>query len=110
MKLIKIDDYDVKIGQSAKENWKILDESEETDVFFHLNQLPSCYVIIRNDSDDYPDFQIIKKACSLCLENTKYRNLRNVKVDYTFCSNLKKGKILGEVNYLYNKKVKSIVI
>ena len=110
MKILNIDEYEVKIGQNAKENWKILDNSEETDVFFHLSKLPSCYVIIRNDSEEYPDFSVLKKACSICLEHTKYRNLRNIKVDYTMCSNLKKGKILGEVIYQSSKKVKSMLV
>ena len=44
MKTIECDNITYKIGQNASENWKILDESNKDDVFFHLKSFPSCYV------------------------------------------------------------------
>ena len=51
MKIInhKIDnyEYDIIIGQKDLENWQIIDESDEFDLWFHIDNLPSSHVIIR---------------------------------------------------------------
>ena len=41
----------------------------------------------------------------ICKENSKYRNLRNVKISSTTCGNLKKGDKPGEVYFKSNRKV-----
>ena len=34
-----------KIGTNAQENWDLIDESGEDDLWFHVNGLPSCHVV-----------------------------------------------------------------
>jgi predicted ribosome quality control (RQC) complex YloA/Tae2 family protein len=34
-----------KIGTNAQENWDLIDESSEGDLWFHVNDLPSCHVV-----------------------------------------------------------------
>lgn len=58
----------------------------------------------------YPVCEVIFAAASLCKENTKYRNLKNLKVAYTFIGNLKKKEEIGSVYYHSNRKVKYINI
>ena len=108
MKEVYIQNIKALIGSNAKENWNILDLSSPEYVFFHLAAFPSCYLIL--ESEGIPDNEILKEASLNCKNNTKYRNVPNVKVDYTLCSNVIKGTKVGEVIYKSNKKVFQIKI
>ena len=46
----------------------------------------------------------------LCKNNTKYRNVPNIKVDYCRCSNLIKGDKVGEVIFKSKRQVTQIKI
>lgn len=107
MKDIDIDGTNCKIGENAKENWYLLDNAKDNFLFLHLSSFPSCYVIIEHDS---PNKEIIEKAAILCKNNTKYKNLRDIKVDYTLCSNVIKTDKVGEVIFKSNKKVNKIKV
>ena len=98
------------VGTNAKENWKLLEESISTDIVFHLHSFPSCYVVLKNENDEFPDIDIIKQSAIICKTNTKYKNLKDIKVDYTFSKNIEKGENVGEMIYKSNKKVLSIKI
>jgi hypothetical protein len=119
---MKIVDEVYILGQNAQDNWDILDKAEGTDYFFHLTSFPSCYVIfkcldiptneniIKAAQIDIPTNENIIKAAQICKENTKYRNLKNLRVDYCPCSNIKKGENIGEVIFHSLRKVKNIKI
>ena len=94
MKVIIKDNIVYKIGQNAQENWDLLDNSANF-VWFHLRSFPSCHVV---------------EGANLCLKNTKYRNLKNVKVNYTPLKNIKKADTIGAVHFISNKKVRTITI
>ena len=104
----KISEYICKIGENAKENWKLLDNSDKNHYFFHLSSFPSCYVIL--ECEKKPLLGIIKDVAKICKNNTKYRNLRNLKVDYCQCSNVIKGEKVGEVIFKSNRKVKQVKV
>lgn len=101
-------EFVIKIGKNAQENWNLLDIANENDYFFHLSSFPSCYVILENKENFILSDDIIEKTANLCKENTKYRHLKNIKVDVTQIKNVKKGENVGEVFYLRNKNVKKI--
>jgi predicted ribosome quality control (RQC) complex YloA/Tae2 family protein len=96
----------IKIGSNAKENWTLVD-SDDNYTWLHLNSYPSCHVVIETDD---PTQEEIIFAAQLCKENTKYRNLRNLKICYTTCGNLKKGTETGSVIYKSKRKVHYIVV
>ena len=108
MKEIVFNNTKIKVGSNAAENWKMLDESSDNNIFFHLKSFPSCYVIIECEED--PSIETINEAVKICKSNTKYKNMRDIKVDYTFCNNVKRGEIIGEVIYKSNKQVKCVKI
>jgi|SaaInlStandDraft_6_1057023.scaffolds.fasta_scaffold312180_1 predicted ribosome quality control (RQC) complex YloA/Tae2 family protein len=117
MKIInhKIDnyEYDIIIGQKDLENWQIIDESDEFDLWFHIDNLPSSHVIIRQHMKKGQDInyfnEIITLAADYCKQNSKYKNKKN-KIIYTNIGNLKKGKEVGSVLILNAKLVKNIFI
>jgi hypothetical protein len=125
MKSIRLDEnWLCIIGKNRKENWKILEDTqkeinkelkEETTnnvFFFHLSSFPSCFVILKSKEkiSDHPGIEIIKKASLICLENTKYKNLNNIYVDYTNISNVKKTENVGEIEYISLRKVFKIKV
>ena len=110
MKQLSIDNITYRIGTNAKENWNLLEKSKPTDILFHLSSFPSCYVILENDTKDFPSMYIIEQVALNCKLNTKYKNLKNIKVDYTLCDNVEKGEFVGELIYKSNRKVLSIKV
>jgi predicted ribosome quality control (RQC) complex YloA/Tae2 family protein len=106
MKEDVVDNVVIKIGQTAQENWNLLNTNGNY-IWMHLNSYPSCHVII--ESED-PSDELLYAGASLCKNNTKYRNLKNLKICYTKCSNLIKGKAVGSVHYVSNRQVKTIKI
>ena len=95
------------VGNNAKENWLLLDNAPPTAIFFHLSSFPSCYVILYNSKYD-PLF--LYKAAKICLDNTKYRNIKGIYVDYTPISNVEKGDTPGEIVYRSSRKVKKVKV
>lgn len=94
------------IGENAQDNWDIIDFESEY-IWLHLNSFPSCHVIIKNTNINN---NILLYAAHLCKHYTKYRNLKNVKVCYTKCNNLKKGSDIGSIVYKSKRKVNTITV
>ena len=107
MKNFTKDGYVIHLGKTAKENWELLDSSNPHHYFFHLSSFPSGYVILEHDFEKVPE-QIIIECAEICKDGTKYRNLKNLKVDYCQCSNVMKGDIVGEAIFKSNRKVKVV--
>ena len=106
MKNVLYEDIVFEIGQNAKENWNIINFNCDF-IWLHLNSFPSCHVIIK---DNNPDEEVLNYAAQLCKDNTKFKNLKNVKVCYTKCNNLKKGPDVGSVIYKSKRQVKTVLI
>ena len=96
----------IVIGENAQDNWDIID-FESDYIWLHLNSFPSCHIII---NDVNIDDNVLLYAAQLCKHNTKYKNLKNVKVCYTKCSNLIKGSDIGSVIYKSKRKVNTIMV
>ena len=107
MKTFLIDNITIKLGESAKENWDLAFSSNNEYIWVHLASFPSAHIIIENEC---PETNIINQAGQLCKAHSKYRNLKNVKMSVTTCSNLKRGSKPGEVYFKSNRKVKEYVI
>lgn len=106
MKLFNEGETVIKLGKTAQENWDLLDTNENY-IWMHLNSFPSGHIIIEhNDPSDEMLF-----ICALhCKENTKYKNLKNLKICYTNVGNLSKGKEVGSVIFKSKRKVKYITV
>jgi predicted ribosome quality control (RQC) complex YloA/Tae2 family protein len=105
MKMETFEEKIIKIGQSAKENWDLIDNSNKNYIWLHLDSFPSCHIVIE---DENPSNELLLEGARLCKDNTKYRNLKNLKICYTNISNLIKGNEIGSVSYKSNRKVKYI--
>jgi predicted ribosome quality control (RQC) complex YloA/Tae2 family protein len=97
--MVKIDNTfennPIKIGKNSKENDEIITLAKSTDIWFHLDAFPSCHVIIEC-CDDFPiNNAMIIYCANLVKQNTKYRNVPKLKVNYTKIQNIQKTDVIG---------------
>jgi predicted ribosome quality control (RQC) complex YloA/Tae2 family protein len=86
----------IRIGQNAEENHFIIKNSNQNDIWFHLDKLPSCHVIISSNNQEITK-NMIYYCADLVKNNTKYKNFKNVKVIYTEIKNIKCNDVKGAV-------------
>ncbi len=95
--------FDIYVGTNAKENWDLIDKSDPDDLWFHVDDLPSSHVFVREilseTSSEIPDYpnQIISLAGDYCKSQSKYKNMTKLKIIYAPISKIKKGKEVGSV-------------
>ena len=105
MKIFKIfdnllnEELEIIMGKSAEENWKIIDDSHENDIWFHLDDYPSPHIILKTNNRDIKliNKQTLIHCASLCKEHSKYTNMKNISIIYTKIKNVKKADIIGSV-------------
>jgi len=106
----------IQVGSNSQENWKLIDDSDSFDLWLHVNNNPSCHVIIKeklskdldskesdskeSDSNQLANFNypidVIKVASAYCKSHSKYKNTK-CSIIYTIIENIKKGKSIGSV-------------
>jgi predicted ribosome quality control (RQC) complex YloA/Tae2 family protein len=91
MRTIIEDNIVIQVGESKQDNWNILSNAKQNELWFHLDKLSSPYVVIKHNN---PPNNIIQKACNLCKHYSKWNG--TVKVIYTKSKNVSKGDEIGE--------------
>jgi predicted ribosome quality control (RQC) complex YloA/Tae2 family protein len=93
-------DYTISIGQNKEENWQLIDSSEPNDVWFHIDDQPSCHVVLKNENNiklrDFPR-QVLKRASYLCKINSAAKRSPKCDVIYTLISSITKTSVVGQV-------------
>ena len=89
-------EYEMLIGEDRFDNWLLLDDSVASDVWFHIEGLPSAHVILKS-SGGRVHRKVIKRAAYLCKINSSARRLPRCEVIYTPVCNLSKGSVPGSV-------------
>ena len=90
--------FTIIIGKNKNDNFEIIDDSIDTDLWFHVNNEPSCHVILKNTSKigDIP-FHVIKRCAYLCKINSKAKTKKKCSVIYTQIKNVIKTEKVGQV-------------
>tara|TARA_B100000073_G_scaffold170218_1_gene140741 strand:- start:6624 stop:6947 length:324 start_codon:yes stop_codon:yes gene_type:complete len=107
MKLFEKEGITIKMGENAKENWKLTLTAKPIYTWIHLSAFPSSHVIIESEN---PSKEVIQYAATLCHQYSKFKNLKKVKYSITNCSNIIRGDKTGEVFFKSNKKVQDLFI
>lgn len=97
-----------KLGQNAQENFDLIDEAliNNKDYWWvHLNDYPSGHCIIESTKINN---QMINVAGRLIKLNSKYENMKTLKLIYTQVKNIKKTQTLGQVTILNKPLYKDI--
>lgn len=99
MKTFESNTCNFKVGTNARENWNLLDYALPEDIFVHLNNCPSPYVIIipKNFTTKITIDDILY-GCTICKQFSKKSSYQPNKTSYCYTEvkNVKKGKFLGE--------------
>ena len=107
--MFQINELVYVMGTNAKENWKLLDEANEDDIWVHLNGLTSSYVMIKNRNQNHSvNTHDIMYAGQLCKEYSKHKHVKNVKMCYLEARYVSKGKITGQAHCLREPNIKMI--
>ena len=110
MKYYTYSNITIVLGQNDIDNWEIIKNYKKVNqnyIWMHLDSYPSGHIIILSENVDN---EILKYAGSICKENTKYRNIPNLKICYTKLSNILKGDKVGEVIFKQNKLISFLKI
>ena len=105
MKFVEYNDISYVIGENANDNWNILDIYSNINnkyIWFHLNSFSSPYVIMLSSNNIECN---LNYGAFLCKNNTKYKNIQNLKICYTTLSKLKKTEKIGEVEIKGKKNI-----
>ena len=93
------------IGQNTEENFQIIDNAKQTDLWFHIHQHSSCHVVA-SIPEKYNKKQLHKIAVQgglLCKQYSKFKCHSNVNIVYCKVMHVKKTDILGQVEIQHEK-------
>jgi predicted ribosome quality control (RQC) complex YloA/Tae2 family protein len=100
--------YEIKIGESAQENWDMISAANQRDMWFHLSGLPSSHVILTVPQDfklkKIPS-KIIFDCAVHCKQHSKSKNINKVKVIYCPIKCVKKADAVGSVTTTGTKQL-----
>lgn len=90
--------YTIYIGQNKNENQHLVTSSHEDDIWFHVEDMPSCHVILKHldGIKKYPK-QVIKRCAYLCKIHSKAKILPRCTIIYTNLSNVSTTDVIGQV-------------
>jgi predicted ribosome quality control (RQC) complex YloA/Tae2 family protein len=98
--------YTIIIGKNKNENWAIIDDASVSDLWFHISEMPSCHVILKNNENlRVVPRQVIKHCAYLCKINSSAKTMSKCDVIYTPVCNVKKTSIVGQVTITQSKMV-----
>ena len=86
------DIYTINIGQNKADNWRLLDNSNENNVWFHVSNTSSAYVVLDTTFaiKDIPKV-VIYRCAVLCKMHSKVIPNKHVVVNYTYVKHVTKG-------------------
>jgi len=99
------------IGVSAQDNFDLIDASSPQDIWFHVQDLPSCHVVAvipENEKLDKKKIRaIIKQGAVICKKHSKYASHKNLPIIYTKIEDVQKTGTSGSV---LTTNIKTIII
>jgi predicted ribosome quality control (RQC) complex YloA/Tae2 family protein len=97
------------IGENRHDNFDVIDNASENDLWFHAKNISSCHVVAELNDEPLGKKElqeIVQHGCRLCKENTsKLNDVYNVEFIYTQIKNVKKTKTPGMVTLSESKTV-----
>jgi len=94
-------EYLFYVGRNKYDNWDLIDNSKPWDVWFHVENAPSCHVILEmDDVDKWRNIPraVLKRGAGLCKEHSSSKSIAQCPVIYTTVDKLVKGREVGSVN------------
>jgi len=99
-------EYQIHAGESAQENWDLIQNSEQNDIWFHVKNTPSCHVVLITHPKKEPHKSVINYCATICKEGSKQKSSKNTVIIYTEIKNIKKGNAVGSVTTKKTQEIK----
>ena len=94
-------EYHSYVGHNASDNWNLIDNAKQNDIWFHIKDRPSAHVILVNENNlkiNKIPKTVVKHCAMICKQNSKFDLIKNIKIIYTEIKNVKKADIVGSVH------------
>lgn len=89
--------YTINIGQNAQENTEMVLGASQHDIWFHVENSPSCHVTLTCMNNKSVPRQVLKRCAYLCKINSKAKYEPLSQIIYTRVSNVQVTEIPGRV-------------
>jgi predicted ribosome quality control (RQC) complex YloA/Tae2 family protein len=98
-------EYRILIGKDKSDNWRVIDEAKESDVWFHVGNSSSSHIILETEESirNIPR-QVITRCACICKSKSSKRSEKNCEIIYTNIRNVKKTNIVGQVTVMGDVK------
>jgi len=98
--------YNIYIGKNKYNNWELIDNATENDVWFHVANSSSSHIILETDIPiNKIPIQVIKRCACLCKSHSSSRSVKDCEIIYTNIKNITKTKNVGEVIATNTKRI-----
>lgn len=89
--------YTILIGLNAQENTEIVANASQHDIWFHVENSPSCHVLLKVPQLIRAPIQVLKRCAYLCKIHSKAKYEKTSQIIYTRASNVIPTLIPGKV-------------
>lgn len=98
------------VGQNAQDNFDIIDDADENDYWFHVQNEPSCHVICDLSKLSIPLDKkqlryVLKQGSIICKQHSKHKSMPETTIVYTQIKNVAKTNIIGQVSVANSKVI-----
>jgi len=100
--------FTIRVGRNKEENSQIIDSSRADDMWIHLSDFPSGHAVIANPKNIKIPRKVLKRACCLVKQYSKYSSIKKIDFDITQIKYLEKTEHKGQV--IVHKLLKNICI
>ena len=84
--------YEISLGKNSKENYQLVTNSNPNDIWIHLSNYPSGHAIIKNPSGKRVPIKVLKKACILVKQYSKYKRESKLNCDIAYVKDIEIDK------------------
>ena len=102
MKEAVVDNVLIQMGQNSSENSALVKITNPKYTWIHLNSFPSPHVVVHSEN---PSHNVLVAASSMCVNGSKYKNMKDLYFSRCKIENLRCTEKLGEVVFKSNRKV-----
>lgn len=97
-------EYIILIGKDKANNWQLIDDAKETDLWFHVSNSPSAHIILQTEERSIPR-QVITRCACICKSKSSKKSDKKCEIIYTTISNVNKTNIVGQVITSNTKRI-----
>ena len=100
--------HELRLGKNQKENDDLITDASINDYWVHIKDYTSGHCIITNLENIKMHKKVLKRACCLVKQHSKYSSIKKLSFTITQIKHLEKTDVLGKV--IVNNVIRTITI